>query len=59
MPLKRKIFLYLLNLIRGRKENGNDSDGKSDRTPVEERLAGRSRLSAWFEENLDFLREIM
>lgn len=31
MPLKRKIFLYLLNFIRGWKENGNDSDGKNIR----------------------------
>ena len=29
--MKRKILLYLLNLIRGRKEKGNDSDGKNVR----------------------------
>ena len=29
MPLKRKIFLYLLNLIRGRKVRKNDSAGKT------------------------------
>ena len=29
--MKRKIFLYLLNLIRGRKEKDNDSDGKNVR----------------------------
>ena len=31
ISLKRKILLYLLNFIRGWKENGNDSDGKNIR----------------------------
>lgn len=29
--MKRKILLYLLNLIRGRKEKDNDDDGKNVR----------------------------